>query len=157
MALHSRRVRLNFTTIIEELESMKRLSDVGGETWVREMSRYMPSARYFRRHAKKVERDSILRQMFAKTQDLAMLVLNANDDQEIDEVLTEFEAGAFSVRQKRRKVHEPVSVAELVDSAYARYKQVHELPNNKGTRYGGWREQLNKKREWSSRMGSVTF
>ncbi len=137
MALHYRRVRLNFTTIIDELKSMKRLSDVGGEAWVREMTRYMPSARYFRRHAKKVEHDSILRQMLAKSQEMAMLALNADEDQDIGEVLMEFEAMAFSVREERRKVHKTVSVGELVDSVYARYKQAYERANSKGTRYGG--------------------
>ena len=125
MALHTRQVRLDFITIVDELESMKRFADAGGHAFISQLMMRVPTAIHFKHYAEKIERNSILRQMFAKSQEMAMLTFEVKNEQEIDEVLTEFEAKAFSVRQERRKVHETVSVADLVDSAYKRIEDAY--------------------------------
>ncbi len=125
MALHTRQVRIDFVTIVDELESMKRFADAGGHVFISKLMMRVPSAIHAKHYAALIERNSILRQMFAKSQEMAMLTYEVNNEQEVDEILTEFEAKAFSVRQERRKVHETVSVADLVDSAYKRIEDAY--------------------------------
>ena len=51
MALHHRQVRLDFITIVDELESMKRFDGVGGHTFISQLMMRVPTAIHFKHYA----------------------------------------------------------------------------------------------------------
>jgi replicative DNA helicase len=110
-------------TLIDELERMGKLSEVGGPAAVSEITMRVPTAIHVEYYGKIVERDAVLRQLIGAAEKIARLAYEESD-RDVAEVLVKAETIVFEVAQARTSQQESVLMRDLAYDALERYASV---------------------------------
>jgi replicative DNA helicase len=119
--LHERRVPLDFLTVIEELDQMGQLAEVGGPAYLTAMINNVPTSLHAEAYGRIVEATAIRRKMLAAANDIAKLAYQ--EDTGIDTVMDEAEKVVFGVSE-RRLTRDLQSIQQVLSSYYDRVDQL---------------------------------
>ncbi len=126
-------VAIDFITVTEELTKNGQLEDVGGVSYITDLTNYVPSAANFKHYAEIVRNASMLREIINVGQDI---MTNAYDGNSAEDVLKEAERKIFDVAQTRR-TSDLVHIKSSLNEAVSLMEQVSADPNaNAGVRVG---------------------
>ncbi len=100
VSLHQRNEPADAVTVVDELERMGRLGDVGGPAAISEISLRVPTAIHVEYYARIVERNAVLRRLVGAAERIARLAYDETD-KEISEIIERAERELFAVSQHR--------------------------------------------------------
>jgi replicative DNA helicase len=115
MNLHERRTPIDYLTVVNELEELGHLADVGGAAYILSLINKTPSALNAEGYGRIVERMSLRRRLIAAAQSVARVAHSEETD--IDEVIGKAEAAIFEVTE-RRLTRDLVPVKEVVSEYF---------------------------------------
>lgn len=98
--LVERKDPIDYLTVVEELEAMGKLRQMGGAAYVLSLINKTPSALNAEGYARIVERLATRRELLSAASKIARLA--HSEDTEIDEVVSQAEAAVFDVTRKRQ-------------------------------------------------------
>lgn len=98
-ALSERHEPLDFVTLVDELERIGRLEDVGGPAYLSDLIATTPTAIYVDHYARIVERTAVLRRLIGAAGKIAELAYD--ESQDVDDVVDRAEQIIFGVSESR--------------------------------------------------------
>lgn len=123
VACYNRRTPPDLTTIADELRRGERLEDIGGVSYLIDLSNSVPTAYHVEYYAKIVERTAVLRRLIQAGGKIAALGYDETDD--VEQTLDAAEQELFSISQ-RRGIQGFVPLAQVVDQYYEYLSEVQE-------------------------------
>lgn len=123
--LHERREKVDFLTVVDELERRGKLNDVGGAAYITALINTVPTAMHVENYAQLVERTSTLRRLITASGEIAGMAYDGSGD--IDKVIDRAEELIFSVaerRMSREMIPMRVAVDQFID--HLDYVQKHQ-------------------------------
>ncbi len=132
---------IDLLTLTSALKSRKLLKDVGGATYLAELSNFVPAASHAKAYAEIVERASVRRRLIKAGTEIANKAFE--EDAEVDSLIGAAERDLFEVSDKIVK-SDYIPMSELLADAFDRIEELHK---NKGALRGlktGFRD-LDKK------------
>ncbi|MEA3308814.1 MAG: replicative DNA helicase [Chloroflexota bacterium] len=123
VAIHERRVPLDFLTLTTELEQHEHLAGVGGGAYISQLINVVPSALNIESYAHMVEETSVRRNLLAAAGDIAKLAYE--EEQSINEVVDRSEQALFAISQKRAS-RDLRPIQEVADSYYRWVENLYE-------------------------------
>ncbi len=100
LSLQERSEAVDSVTVVDELERMGRLSDVGGPAALSEILRRVPTAIHVEHYARIVERNAVLRRLVGAAERIAKMAYEESE-KEVSEIIERAERELFSVSQHR--------------------------------------------------------
>jgi replicative DNA helicase len=110
-------------TLVDELERLGKLGDVGGPAAISEITMRVPTAIHVEYYGRIVERNAVLRQLIGAAEKIARLAYEESD-LEVGELLVKAETTVFGVAQARASQQESVLMRDLAQDALERYAGV---------------------------------
>lgn len=98
--LHERGEPADMLTVVDELERIERLSNVGGPAAINELVLRVPTALHVEYYGRIVERNAVLRRLIQAAEQIAQLAYQESDA-DISEVIDRAESILFAVSQHR--------------------------------------------------------
>lgn len=98
--LHERGEPADMLTVVDELERLDRLSDVGGPAAINELVLRVPTALHVEYYGRIVERNAVLRRLIQAAEQIAQLAYQESDA-EVSEIIDRAESILFAVSQHR--------------------------------------------------------
>ncbi|MBR3252910.1 replicative DNA helicase [Candidatus Saccharibacteria bacterium] len=121
---------IDLLTLTNELKSLKLLKEVGGASYLTELSNFVPAASHAKAYAEIVEKNATRRRLIKAGTEIANKAYM--DDAEVNELIGKAEQELFEVSDKIIKSdYKPMG--ELLDDAFNRIETLH---NNKGALRG---------------------
>ena len=121
---------IDLLTLTNELKSLKLLKEVGGASYLTELSNFVPAASHAKAYAEIVEKNATRRRLIKAGTEIANKAYS--DDAEVNELIGKAEQELFEVSDKIIKSdYKPMG--ELLDDAFNRIETLH---NNKGALRG---------------------
>lgn len=139
--LYDQHKPIDLLTLTAELRTQKQLKDIGGATYLTELSNFVPAASHAKAYAEIVEKASVRRRLIKAGTEIANKAYE--DNAEVDSLIGAAEKDLFEVSDKIIK-SDYVAMDELLADAFDR---IEELQKNKGSLRGlktGFRD-LDKK------------
>ncbi len=139
--LYDRHQPVDLLTLTSELKTKKKLKDIGGATYLTELSNFVPAASHAKAYADIIEKASVRRRLIKAGTEIANRAYE--DDAVADSLIGEAERQLFEVSDKIVK-SDYVPMEELLADAFDRIEELHK---NKGALRGlktGFRD-LDKK------------
>ena len=139
--LYDQHKPIDLLTLTSELKSKKLLKDIGGASYLTELSNFVPAASHAKAYAEIVEKASVRRRLIQAGTEIANRAYE--DDAEVDNLIGSAERDLFEVSDKIVK-SDYVAMDELLADAFDRIEELHK---NKGALRGlktGFRD-LDKK------------
>lgn len=115
LSLHERRDPIDYLTLVNELETLGRLSDIGGAAYILSLINKTPSALNAEGYGRIVERMAIRRRLIDAASNIARIA--HSDETDIDEVVGRAEQAIFDVTE-RRLTRDLVPVKDVVSSYF---------------------------------------
>jgi len=115
LALHERRDPIDYLTVVNELDQMNRLAEVGGTAYILSLINKTPSALNAEGYGHIVERMAIRRHLIQAAGQIAQIAHSEETD--IDEVIGRAEQAIFNVTE-RRLTRELVPVKEVLSTYF---------------------------------------
>jgi replicative DNA helicase len=125
-SLYDKRSQLDILTLSEQLKSAGRLDDIGGASYLTELTNTVPTASHMEQYAEIVADKAIRRRLISASQDIAGIGFDENKS--LQELIEEAETRLFEVSQKHVKQDITSLEAILGDS----FDRMDELHRNKG-------------------------
>lgn len=100
LGLHERDEAVDSLTVVDELERMNRLADVGGPAAITELFLRVPTAIHVEHYGRIVERNSILRKLIAAAEQIARMAYQETDA-DVAEIMDRAESLLFAISQRR--------------------------------------------------------
>ena len=126
LELYNRRVPADFVTIVDELERIGRLDDVGGVSYLTELLNVVPSAVHVEYYARIVERTATLRRLIRAGTEIVRL--GFDEAIETDEAIERAERLIFNVSQ-RRVSRDFVSIGAVLEQFF---EKLDHIQHNRG-------------------------
>ncbi|MBQ3293491.1 replicative DNA helicase [Candidatus Saccharibacteria bacterium] len=121
---------IDLLTLTNELKSLKLLKEIGGASYLTELSNFVPAASHAKAYAEIVEKNATRRRLIKAGTEIANKAYS--DDAEVNELIGKAEQELFEVSDKIIKSdYKPMG--ELLDDAFNRIETLH---NNKGALRG---------------------
>lgn len=139
--LYDQHKPIDLLTLTSELKRKKLLKDIGGASYLTELSNFVPAASHAKAYAEIVEKASVRRRLIQAGTEIANRAYE--DDAEVDNLIGSAERNLFEVSDKIVK-SDYVAMDELLADAFDRIEELHK---NKGALRGlktGFRD-LDKK------------
>lgn len=139
--LYDQHKPIDLLTLTSELKSKKLLKDIGGASYLTELSNFVPAASHAKAYAEIVEKASVRRRLIRAGTEIVNRAYE--DDAEVDNLIGSAERDLFEVSDKIVK-SDYVAMDELLADAFDRIEELHK---NKGALRGlktGFRD-LDKK------------
>jgi replicative DNA helicase len=139
--LYDRHQPVDLLTLTSELKTKKKLKEIGGATYLTELSNFVPAASHAKAYADIIEKASVRRRLIKAGTEIANRAYE--DDAVADSLIGEAERQLFEVSDKIVK-SDYVPMEELLADAFDRIEELHK---NKGALRGlktGFRD-LDKK------------
>lgn len=130
IALYDQHKPVDLLTLTAELRSQKKLKEVGGATYLTELSNFVPAAAHAKAYADIVEKASVRRRLIKAGTDIANKAYT--DDAEVNDLIGAAERDLFEVSDKIVK-SDYVAMDELLADAFDRIEELHK---NKGALRG---------------------
>src|SRR3954463_6879171 len=125
-ALHDKRSPLDILTLSEQLKSMGQLDDIGGASYLTELTNLVPTAAHLEQYAEIVADKAIRRRLISASQDIAGIGFDEN--MSLQELIEEAETRLFEVSQKHVK-QDITSLESILGDSFDRLDDLH---RNKG-------------------------
>lgn len=139
--LYERNTPIDLLTLQDELKKLKKLKSVGGESYLVELSNFVPTSSHAKAYADIVSKASIRRRLISAGTEIAEKAYE--DDTEVGELLGQAEKQLFDVSDQSIK-SDYTAMEDLLVDAYDRIENLHK---NKGVLRGlktGFRDLDNK-------------
>ena len=117
---------VDLLTLTDQLKKKKQLEDVGGTTYLTELTNYVPTAAHAATYADMVAQSAIRRRLIKASGDIAELGYDENF--EVQELLSKAEAELFAVSDQNLK-SELASLESILLESFDRLEELH---RNKG-------------------------
>lgn len=111
-------------TLANELKNLQELDNIGGEVYLFELARNIPSVTNITAYAEIVRERSILRQLIAICSDTADNAFNPKERSSKD-ILQQTESKIFKIAEQQSRGHGPVDINTLLSKATARIDQLY--------------------------------
>lgn len=139
--LYERNTPIDLLTLQDELKKLKKLKSIGGESYLVELSNFVPTSSHAKAYADIVSKASIRRRLISAGTEIAEKAYE--DDTEVGELLGQAEKQLFDVSDQSIK-SDYTAMEDLLVDAYDRIENLHK---NKGVLRGlktGFRDLDNK-------------
>ena len=113
--LQERRARIDYLTVIEELQQHNQLAEMGGSSYLTALLNQTPTSMNAVEYGRIVEEYSIRRRMLSAANDIAKLAFNR--EQDINTVLEEAEKHIFGISQKHTR-HDVEFIKDVMNALY---------------------------------------
>ena len=125
-ALHEKRSPVDILTLSEQLKGVKQLENVGGASYLTELTNFVPTAAHLEQYAQIVADKAIRRRLIAASRDIADI---GNDSSKsLQELIEEAETKLFEVSQKHVR-QDITSLESILGESFDRLDDLH---RNKG-------------------------
>ncbi len=115
--LHDQRLPIDMLTVAEEIESQKRLDEVGGPAYLASLVNNLPTALHAEAYGRLVEEAAIRRRLLESANQIARLAHQG--DQQIEDVINDAEKAVFGVSE-RRLTHQLQPIKTVLSEYYDR-------------------------------------
>lgn len=126
MRLFEKRKPVDLLTLTDELKKKKELENIGGSSYLAELTNYVPTAAHASTYAEMVAQSAIRRRLIKVSGDIAEL--GYDEDYLVQELLEKAEAELFSVSEQNAKQ----DLASLESILLESFDRLEELHRNKG-------------------------
>jgi replicative DNA helicase len=123
LRLHDRREPIDLLTVSSELARLSKLDEVGGETYIAQLTNTVPTALNIESYARTVEALALRRRMIQAAGDIAKIAYDQTLP--IEHVVEKSEATVFNVSQGRGEGH-MVPMRKAVSDFFERIEYLHE-------------------------------
>ena len=121
---------IDLLTLTNELKSLKLIKEIGGASYLTELSNFVPAASHAKAYAEIVEKNATRRRLIKAGTEIANKAYS--DDAEVSELIGKAEQELFEVSDKIVK-SDYQKMGDLLDDAFNRIEDLH---NNKGALRG---------------------
>lgn len=128
--LYDQHKPIDLLTLTSELRSKKKLKEIGGATYLAELSNFVPAAAHAKAYAEIIEKTSVRRRLIKAGTDIASKAYE--DDADADELVGKAEKDLFEVSDKIIR-SDYVAMGDLLADAFDR---IEDLQKNKGALRG---------------------
>ncbi len=137
LRLFERHRPIDLLTLSDELEKKDQLEDIGGSSYLTELTNYVPTAANAAAYAELVAQRAVRRRLIKASTDIADLAYQ--DDSNTQEILERAEAELFSVSDTSLK-QDLVSLEQILTESFDRMEELHrDRGKLRGVRTG-WRD-----------------
>lgn len=119
--LHERRVPIDFITVVEELDQLGYLSEVGGSAYITSLINNVPTSLHASAYGHIIEETAIRRRMLSAANDIARLAYQ--EDTSVETVMDEAEKAVFGVSE-RRTTRDLQPIQQVLSDYYERIDQL---------------------------------
>ena len=130
MRLYEKHKPVDLLTLSDDLQSKNQLDDVGGSSYLTELTNYVPTAAHAAAYADMIRGKAVRRRLIKASAELAEL--GYDEDKSIEELLGQAEADLFSVSDEGLK-QDLVSLESILAESFDRIEELH---RNKGSLRG---------------------
>ena len=124
--LYDKRRPVDILTLSEQLKSSGRLDDIGGASYLTELTNFVPTAAHMEQYAEIVAEKAIRRRLIGVSKDIADI--GHNEKMSIDELVAEAESRLFEVSQREIR-NDITSLESILSDSFDR---LDDLQRNKG-------------------------
>jgi replicative DNA helicase len=121
-ALHDKHSPIDILTLSEQLKSAGNLDNVGGASYLTELTNYVPTAAHIEQYAGIVADKSIRRRLISASADIA--TIGRNEDKTLSELIEEAETRLFEVSQKHVR-QDITSLESILAESFDRLDDLH--------------------------------
>ncbi|HSF79957.1 MAG TPA: replicative DNA helicase [Anaerolineales bacterium] len=119
--LHERRIPIDFITVIEELDQMGQLAEVGGPAYLTTLINNVPTSLHAEAYGRIIEENSLRRRMLTAANDIAKLAYQ--EGRTVESVMDEAEKAVFGVSE-RRLTRDLQPIQQVLSDYYDRIDQL---------------------------------
>jgi len=137
LRLYERHKPVDLLTLTDELKKKDELDAIGGQSYLTELTNYVPTAAHAEAYAEMVAQKAVRRRLIKASAEISEL--GFNEDTTTQELLEKAEAELFSVSDQSLK-QDLVSIEQILTDSFDRMEELH---RNKGALRGvrtGWRD-----------------
>jgi len=120
--LFSRQEPIDILTLSDRLEAKNKLTQIGGRTYLAQLSNFVATASNVENYAKIIQHKATLRRLQQAASEISALSFNEEDD--VDMILDETEQKIFQISQNYSK-NAFVSINNLLTDAFERIDELH--------------------------------
>ena len=128
--LYEKHQPVDLLTLTEALKAKKKIKDVGGASYLTEITNYVPTAAHAVAYAEMVRTKAIRRRLIKASTDIAEL--GYNEEKTVQELLEQAEADLFSVSDASLK-QDLIALEHILNESFDRIEELH---RNKGSLRG---------------------
>lgn len=135
--LYERHKPVDLLTLTDELKKKDELDAIGGQSYLTELTNYVPTAAHAEAYAEMVAQKAVRRRLIKASAEISEL--GFNEDTTTQELLEKAEAELFSVSDQSLK-QDLTSIEQILTDSFDRMEELH---RNKGALRGvrtGWRD-----------------
>ncbi|MFO7584728.1 MAG: replicative DNA helicase [Anaerolineales bacterium] len=119
--LHEKRIKIDFLTVSNELESMSRLEEIGGGAYLTALLNQVPTTLHAEDYGRIVESHSVRRKMLTAANQIATLAYQESSP--IETVMGEAEKAIFNVSERKLR-HEVMPIRSVLSDFYDRIDEL---------------------------------
>lgn len=123
VSLYSKREPIDILSLSHTLEVKNQLQDVGGKTYLAELTNAVPTASNVEHYAKIVQQKASLRRLIHAGHDIVKL--GTDEESGVDQLLDQAEQAIFNVSQKYQKQNF-IPLQNILTDAFNRLDDIHE-------------------------------
>jgi len=120
--LFSKQEPIDILTLSDRLEAKNKLTQIGGRTYLAQLSNFVATASNVENYAKIIQHKATLRRLQQAASEISALSFNEEDD--VDKILDETEQKIFQISQNYSK-NAFVSINALLTDAFERIDELH--------------------------------
>jgi replicative DNA helicase len=125
MRLQERRAPIDFLTVVEELDQVGQLNELGGPVYITTLINNVPSSLHAEAYGRIIEQTAIRRRMLEAANQIAKLAYQ--EENRLEAVMDEAEKAIFSVSE-RRMTRDLQSIKTVLSDYYSRIDQLSKRP-----------------------------
>ncbi|MBI2009033.1 replicative DNA helicase [Candidatus Saccharibacteria bacterium] len=121
-SLHDKRSPIDILTLSEQLKNNGQLDQVGGASYLTELTNFVPTAAHLEQYAQIVADKSVRRQLIQASQDIA--VIGSEEKKSLQELIEEAETRLFEVSQQHVRQN-ITSLESILGESFDRLDDLH--------------------------------
>ncbi len=122
LELFDKRQPIDLLNVTNRLKEKNKLKEIGGRSYLVELTNIVPSASHVASYAEIVAKDATLRRLIEASTEITYLAYNENED--VEKTLDKAEEKLFSVSQKYLKQNF-IPISDVLDEAFDRIDELH--------------------------------
>ncbi len=122
MRLYEKHKPVDLLTLSDELQAKDELSEIGGSSYLTELTNYVPTAAHAGAYAEMIRTKAVRRRLIKASSEIAEL--GFNEDKSVQELLEQAEADLFSVSDAHLK-QDLVSLEHILAESFDRIEELH--------------------------------
>jgi len=122
MRLYEKHKPVDLLTLSDELQARDELTQIGGSSYLTELTNYVPTAAHASAYAEMIRTKAVRRRLIKASSEIAEL--GVNEDKSVQELLEQAEADLFSVSDSHLK-QDLVSLEHILAESFDRIEELH--------------------------------